>query len=63
MFPTSQNGDVFELEADLVNDTLRWVKNGSLFKESPLPTSMAGKAVYLTILMDNFDETVDIEGI
>jgi hypothetical protein len=56
----SKLGDVVECEADLSAGVLRWFKNGALLKECKTPQSMQGKPAYLSIVMFNAGDEVEV---
>jgi hypothetical protein len=53
-------GGMIECEADLKAGVLRWSKNGNLFKDCAVPQKMRGKAVFLSILMRDGGEEVEV---
>lgn len=52
--------DVLDCEADLKMGVLRWWKNGSVLKECILPQQMNEKCCYLSVIMFNKGDDVDL---
>ena len=59
-FPKSDVGDVIICEADLGAGVLRWKRNGNPLKECAVPPQMKGKTAYLSILMWNDGDEVEV---
>ena len=57
----SSVGDIIECEADLVRNLLIWRNNDEILKECEVPPQMKGKPIYLSILMYNVGDEVDVE--
>ena len=59
-FPKSGDGDVIICEADLGAGVLRWKRNGNPLKECAVPPQMKGKTAYLSIIMCNDGDEVEV---
>jgi hypothetical protein len=52
-------GDVIICEASLASGVLKW-QYGNKFKEYPVPKQMRGKSIYLSIIMRDEGDEVDV---
>ena len=59
-FPKSDVGDVIICEADLGAGVLRWKRNGNPLKECAVPPQMKGKTAYLSIIMYDDGDEVEV---
>lgn len=56
----SKGGDTIECEADLEIGLLRWRRNGLILKDLGVPEKMRGKGVYLSLIMTNPGDEVEV---
>lgn len=53
-------GEVIGCEADLKSGFLRWYKTGSLFKECKIPLQMKEKTIYLSVIMYESGDEIEL---